>query len=160
MSAIRRPLAAVVVVAASALALGLPAGAVSTTKTCKLLKAAKVAKVLDAPAAVDPDGGDGPASGIGTCSYDVGPGLGEPGGALVIVTYYTGALADNTAAEFKSRATSLSKRVVWEPNLEVAYVVKKGKLVGVNIAYTSSDPPATELQDEAAALARAAAART
>ena len=69
------------------------------------------------------------------------------------------AVADGIASEFESRAEKLGGGVVWEPLVEVAYVVRPGKLVGVSISYTSSDPPATELKPEAKKLVKAAARR-
>jgi hypothetical protein len=136
-----------------------PAAGDPTPRSCKLLKLAKVERVLGAPATVADDAGLSVAAGADSCGYDVAPGLGEPGGALVVVTHYRGPLADGIAAEFGPRAEKLGGGVVWDPTSAIAYVVKKGKVVGVSISYTSNDPPAIEVQPQAAKLAKAAARR-
>jgi hypothetical protein len=159
MAPVRRSIAVLALLAAIALGVHDPAGAASSPKICKALRTATIEKVLGAPAKVDRDAQGTQIASAQSCAYSVGPGLGEAGGGLVILTSYKGGVADGIAAEFEPRATSLGKGVVWEPTLEVAYVVKKGKVVGINITYTSSDPPSSELQDEAAKLARAAAKR-
>ncbi len=136
-----------------------PAAAGSgSRKACKLLKPAQIEKVLGAPAAKsDVEGTQ--VAGAESCAYDVGPGLGEPGGALVIVTYYSGALAKGIGADIKTRAEPLSEGVVWDPLVAGAYVVKPKKVVGVSVSYTSSDPPADQLQPETATLTKAASKR-
>jgi len=159
----RRSHRSCLVVACVALAVSMAAppagGTQKTPKSCKLLKVSKIEQVLGAPATVAEDAGLSVSAGADSCGYDVAPGLGQPGGALVVVTHYKGALADGIAAEFAPRAERLAGGAVWDPQSEVAYVVKKGKVVGVSVTYTSSDPPASELQPEAAKLAKAAARR-
>jgi hypothetical protein len=136
-----------------------PAAAGSgSRKACKLLKPAQIEKVLGAPAAKsDLEGTQ--VAGAESCSFDVGPGLGEPGGAHVVGTYYAGPIARGIGADIKTRAEPLSKGAVWDPLISGAYVVKPKKIVGVSVSYTSSDPPADELQDEMAKLAKAGSKR-
>jgi hypothetical protein len=159
MRVLLRTLVPVAVATLVAVGSPLPSGAAAAPKACKLLKGAAIRKVLGAPAKVDPDAQGTQIGGAESCAYAVGDGLGEPGGGLVVLTHYTGGVADGIASEFEPRVTPLGKGVVWDATLDVAYVVKKGNVVGVNITYTSDDPPSAELQSEAAALARAAAKR-
>lgn len=153
------PLALLVSVTVCVAGAATPAAAGSgSRKACTLLKPAQIEKVLGAPAAKsDVEGTE--VAGAESCSYDVGPGLGEPGGALVTVTYYSGALAKGIGADIKTRAEPISKGVVWDPLVAVAYVVKPKQVVGVSVSYTSSDPPADQLMPETAKLAKAAAKR-
>ena len=147
-------LSAVLVVAGAG-----PAGAGSgNAKACKLLKPAQIEKVLGAPAAksdVEPT----QVAGAESCAYDVGPGLGEPGGGMVIVSYYSGPIAQGIGADLETRAEPVSKGVVWDELIAGVYVVKPKKIVGVSISYTSNDPPAEELKPEAAKLVKAASKR-
>ncbi len=145
--------AVVTVVAAS------PAAAGSgSRKACKLLKPAQIEKVLGAEAQrSDTEGTQ--VAGAESCAFDVGPGLGEPGGALVVVTYYSGPIVSGIGGDLESRAEPLTKGVVWDPLVEVAYVVKPKKIVGVNVSYTNRDPSTEELMPDMAKLAKAAAKR-
>jgi len=142
-----------VVVGASPVAAGS-----GSSKACKLLKPAQIEKVLGAEAQrSDTEGTQ--VAGAESCAFDVGPGLGEPGGALVVVTYYSGPIVQGIGADLETRAEALTKGVVWDPLVEVAYVVKPKKIVGVNVAYTSGDPSTEELMPDVAKLAKAAAKR-
>lgn len=130
----------------------------SSRKACKLLKPAQIEKVLGAPAAKS-DAEGTQVAGAESCAFDVGPGLGEPGGALVIVTYYSGPIARGIGADIETRAEPISKGVVWDPLISGAYVIKPKKIVGVSVSYTSDDPPPDELRPETAELTKAAAKR-
>jgi hypothetical protein len=133
--------------------------AAAERKACKLLKPAAIEKVLGAPAArSDTEGTQ--VAGAESCGYDVAPGLGEPGGALVVVSYFSGPVASGVGADIKTRAEAISHGAVWDPLVDAAYVIKSKRVVGVSVTYTSSDPPAEELKPEMAKLAKAAFKRS
>jgi hypothetical protein len=149
-------LAVAVLVAAAAS----PAAAGSgSRKACKLLKPKQIEKILGAEAQRSSVEGT-QVAGAESCAYDVGPGLGEPGGGLVVVTYYSGPIAPGIAADVETREEPLAKGVVWDPLVEVAYVIEADKVVGVNVSYTKRDPSTEELKPDMAKLARAAFKRT
>jgi hypothetical protein len=86
-----RKLAAVIGVVTIALAVVATdvADAATKPKSCTLLKPSQMSKVLgDEVTGPDITGTSGTA-----CSFNIGGGLGEPGGGLVIVTYYSGSVA-------------------------------------------------------------------
>jgi hypothetical protein len=136
-----------------------PAGAAKARNACKLLKPAQITKVLGAPAARSDVAGAAVAGGE-SCAFDVGPGLGEPGGGMVVVTYYSGALAKGFATDVKTRSQPLTKGAVWDPDIESAFVIKRDSVTGVNVSYTSDSPSTEELKPQMAKLAKAAAKRT
>jgi hypothetical protein len=135
-----------------------PAFAKSGSKACKLLKPAQIEDTLGAPAKRSTAQGT-QVAGAESCAYDVGPGLGEPGGGLVVITYYSGPIASGVGSDIKSRAERLTGSAVWDPLIEVAYVVKSKKIVGVAVSYTNQQPSTEELKPAMAELATAAAKR-
>jgi hypothetical protein len=154
LSALLLSIAVVVTAAASPVAAGS-----GSRKACKLLKPKQIEKVLGAEAQRSKVEGT-QVAGAESCAFDVGPGLGEPGGGIVVVTYYSGPIAPGIAADVETREEPLAKGVVWDPLVEVAYVIKADKVVGVNVSYTNRDPSTEELRPDMAKLARAAFKRT
>jgi hypothetical protein len=131
-----------------------PATAAKELGACKVLKTKQMTKVLGQP-----------VSGPGTpttnaCGFDVGPGLGEPGGGLVTVILYRGQLAKSIWAGIEPSTEAIpGTKARYEEEQETAYVNKKKGLVGINLAFTSDDPPSSELRTEAGKLATAASKR-
>jgi len=152
------------VVAAVVLALALvagagPAGAAKKPKSCTLLKAAQIAKVLEVDVT-----GPGNSGSLDACDFDVGPGLGSPGGGLVIVQYYgKGPLANGVFSAMKDGAEGLEPGVrvpgtkVWFTPTTGAWVKKKGKLANVSLSYTGTEPTAEATQDVVVELVELAA---
>ena len=130
------------------------AGAAKKPTSCTILKATQIAKVLGEPVT-----GPNEAGTLGiACDFDIGEGLGEPGGGIAIVSYYDKGLAKGVFASIKSAGEKVAgTKAWWDATAESAMVHKKGKLVGVSLTYTSSTPSTAELQPKMAALALLAA---
>lgn len=137
-----------------------PAGAAKKPKSCTLLKAAQISEVLGA----DVSGPGGAGTLDIACDFDVGPGLGEPGGGILIVQYYErGPIASGVYSAMKDGAEGLEPGVrvpgtkVWFTPTTGAWVKKKGQVVNVSLSYTLSDPPAEATQDVVVELTELAA---
>jgi len=131
-----------------------PAFAGKDTKACKIIKPSRMQKVLGAPVQLDPSNEPTSVAGAQNCAFEIGPGLMEPGGGLVVVTYYSGPIVRGIAADIKTRAEPIEKGVVFDPQVEAAYVMKKQHIVGVAITYTDDTPSAEELKPAMAELAK------
>jgi len=138
-----------------------PAGAAKKSKSCKLLKSAQIEKVLGAEVS-----GPGNSGSLDACDFDVGPGLGSPGGGLVIVQYYEkGPLANGVFSAMKNGAEGLEPGVrvpgtkVWFTPTTGAWVKKKGQLANVSLSYTGTEPTAEATQDVVVELVELAAKR-
>jgi hypothetical protein len=119
-------------------------------KSCTLLKPAQMAKVLDAEISKALGAGTGGYA----CSFDIGDGLGEPGGGLVIVTYYEGSLAKGIYQSAKKSGEKIpGTKALWDTNASTAMISKKGKVIAVNVSYTNDSPSTDDLRDEMAELA-------
>lgn len=109
-----------------------PAGAAKLQKACTILKPAEIETVVGIPIA-EPDG-TGSKSG---CSFDIGDGIGSPGGGLVVTQYQTGAIAKNLWSEAKRNQEKVAK-LRWDPVSGIASGFKKGKLVAVSVSITGT----------------------
>jgi hypothetical protein len=127
------------------------AGAAKRPKSCTLLTAKQISKVLNA----DVTGPNGAGTLDIACDYDVGPGLGEPGGGLFIVQYYEkGPVGSTVFAQMKKGlegyrdpGTRIPGTPVWWDGAD-AWLKKKGQVVTVGASYTNNDPPPEASQDE------------
>lgn len=140
-------------VLAGALLTAGPAFAGQASKACKIIKPSRMQKVLGAPVKRDP-GNESSVAGAENCAFVIGSGLLEPGGGLVVVTYYSGPIVKGIAADIKTRAEPIEKGVVFDPLVDAAYVVKKKHIVGVAITYTGDQPSVEELKPSMAELAK------
>lgn len=144
---------AVITVGMATLALGLgmvttpPAGAAKKPTACTILASGAIAKIVGAPVSA----GD-PGSGGYGCGFDVGPGLGEPGGGLVVLQLYTGPMASSIFSAAKS-GEKVGK-VYWDPLTGIATANKKGVTIGASYSITGTK--AAEHKDQAIALVEAA----
>lgn len=126
------------------------AGAEKLQKACRVLSPDEIAAVLPYPIG-EPDGS---GSKVG-CSFDIGEGLGEPGGGLVITQYHTGSVAKSLWAMAKKSREKAGQRhtVYWDPVAGIASGFKKGQLFAVSVTITGRDD--TEQQAEAVELVEA-----
>ena len=128
-------------------------------KSCTLLKSAQISEVIEGEVT-------GP-NGSGTfdaCDFDVGPGLGRPGGGILIVQYYEkGPVATAVFSAMKDGAEGFEPGVrvpgtkVWFTPTTGAWTKKKGQAVNVSLSYSSDDPSAAATQDAVVALTELAA---
>lgn len=109
-----------------------PAGAAKLQKACTILKPAKIEAVVGLPIG-EPDG---TGSKVG-CSFDIGEGIGSPGGGLVVTQYHTGAIAKNLWSAAKKNQEKVGK-LRWDPVSGIASGFKKGKLVAVSVIITGT----------------------
>jgi hypothetical protein len=134
----------------------LPAAAAKKPKSCTLLTNAQMTKVTGATVT----GPDITGTGGIACSFNIGAGLGEQGGGMVIVSLYTGSLAKGVYGAAKSGAEKIAgHRALWDGTSQSAMLFKKGKLVAVNVSYTGDNPPPDQLKPQMAQLAELAAKR-
>lgn len=136
--------------------LAAPAAFAKRPKACRLLKPAQMEKVLGQPVT-------GPtATGAAnlSCSFDLGPGLGESGGALVTVQHYKGVLARNVYSAIKQTAEQVTgPKLLWDAGSGIAYGYRKGKLTAVSVTYTDSALVGEEFKAMVVQLAKLAANR-
>lgn len=109
-----------------------PAGAAKLQKACTILKPAEIETVVGIPVG-EPDG---TGSKFG-CSFDIGEGIGSPGGGLVVTQYQTGAIAKNVWSAAKKNQEKVAK-LRWDPVSGIASGFKKGKLVAVSVSLTGT----------------------
>lgn len=136
------------------------APAAKKPKSCTLLTASKISKVLDQPVS-----GPGEAGTLDiACDFDIGAGLGEPGGGMVIVEYYEkGPIASAVFQSLKAGLEGYKPPAARVPGTKVwwdgkaASIYKNGQLVSVSISFTNSDPPPETLQPQMVALVKGAA---
>ncbi len=128
-------------------------------KSCTLLKASQIAKVMGVPVTGPGDAGTLDIA----CSFDIGPGLGEPGGGSFIVQYYKkGPIASVVFAQMKEGTEGYKEPGQRVPGTKVwwdgadAWVQKKGKVVSVGASYTNNDPPPDAVKDAVVELAQRA----
>jgi hypothetical protein len=131
-----------------------PATAAKKPRSCTLLKPTQMAKVLDAEVGT----AGKPGTGGYACPFVVGKGLGEPGGGLVVVTYYGTALAKNLWKTTKGSTEAIqASKARFDADAGAAYVYKHRQLVGVSVSFTSNQPSSDELLPQMGALAELAA---
>ncbi len=134
-------------------------GAAKKPKSCRLLKASQISKVLEQEVSGPGDAGTLDIA----CDFDIGAGLGEPGGGTVIVQYYKkGPVASTVFAQmqkgtegYKDPGQRVRATKVWWDGAD-AWVRKKGAVVVVGASYTNDDPPPETLQDQMVELAQVA----
>ncbi len=142
--------ACVLVTVVASCVLGDTAAVAKTAKSCKILKPAKMSDVLDAEVSK----ANGAGTGGYACSFDIGAGLGEAGGGLVVVTVYDAALGKGILASAKKTAEDIpGSKAIWDTNAQGALVAKHGKVVVVSVSYTNDTPAADDLRAEMAELA-------
>lgn len=126
------------------------AGAEKLQKACTVLSSDEIAAVLPYPVG-EPDGS---GSKLG-CSFDIGEGLGEPGGGMVITQYHTGSVAKSlwSTAKKSQEKVGQTHTVYWDPGAGIASGFKKGRLFAVSVTITGKDD--TEQQAEAVELVEA-----
>lgn len=127
------------------------AGAAKLQKACTVLTPAQIESVLGI-AAGPPDGSGSKAG----CSFDLGDGLGKPGGGLLVTQHYTGSLAKNLWSTAKKSQEKVGK-AYWDPVAGIASASRKGQLVAVSISLTGAR--SADYRTEAVELANLAAKR-
>lgn len=143
----RRMLSILTVVAVGVAAIAVsagPTGAAKLQKACRVLTPAEIETVIGIPIG-EPDGA---GSKLG-CSFDIGDGIGSPGGGLVITQYQTGNLAKNIWSATKANQEQVGK-LYWDPASGIASGFRKGKLFAVSVTITGTDD--AEHQAEAVEL--------
>ena len=110
-----------------------PAGAAQLQKACTVLTPAEIEAVVGIPIG----GPDGAGSKYG-CSFDIGDGIGSPGGGLVITQYQTGPVAKTLWSAAKKSQEKVGK-VYWDPVAGIATGFKKGKLFAASVTVTGTD---------------------
>ncbi|MFA5885051.1 MAG: hypothetical protein WDA60_14465 [Acidimicrobiia bacterium] len=139
------PILTVVALGVSVVAVGAgPTGAAKLQKACRVLTPAEIETVVGIPIG-EPDGA---GSSFG-CSFDIGDGIGSPGGGLVITQYQTGNLAKNLWGAAKANQERVGK-LYWDPTSGIASGFRKGKLFAVSVTITGTDD--AEHQAEAVEL--------
>lgn len=121
-----------------------PLRAAKLQKACLVLTPAEIEEVIGIPIA-EPDGA---GSKVG-CSFDIGDGIGSPGGGLVITQYQKGAVAKSLWSAAKKNQEKVGK-LYWDPVSGIASGFKKGKLVAASVTITGTDD--SEQKDEAVEL--------
>jgi hypothetical protein len=86
------------------------------------------------------------AGGVPVCEYDIGEGLGSPGGGLVVIQVYSGVLGRNILAAAKKGEAFGS--AYWNPTTAIAIGGKKGTVVAASVMEATS----ADHRDEAVAL--------
>jgi hypothetical protein len=109
-----------------------PAGAAKLQKACTILKPAEIEAVVGIPIG-EPDGA---GSKFG-CSFDIGEGIGSPGGGLVVTQFQTGVIAKNLWSAAKKNQEKVAK-LRWDPVSGIASGFKKGKLVAASVSITGT----------------------
>lgn len=99
--------------------------------SCSLLTASQIEEVVGTTVTGPGDAGTLDIA----CSYDIGPGLGDPGGGMVIVQYYSGRLGKGVWSAAKANGEKVGK-YYWDPTAEILTGAKKGKVVGMSVTYT------------------------
>lgn len=117
-------------------------------KPCTILKPAAIEAIVGAPVSA---AGEAGTLQLG-CDFDVGAGIGEPGGGFVVIQYYEGTLAKSVWAAAKS-GEKVGK-LYWDPVTEIASGFKKGKMIAASVTYTPPDP--ADLREQSLALAKLA----
>jgi len=92
--------------------------------------------------------GKGGTLGIG-CDFDVGLGIGDPGGGLVVIQVYSGTTAKSVWSAAK--AGEKVGKVYWDPTSKIASGYKKPNMVAASISYTGG-PPESEVKAASIAL--------
>jgi hypothetical protein len=109
-----------------------PAGAAKLQKACTILKPAEIEAVVGIPIG-EPDGA---GSKFG-CSFDIGEGIGSPGGGLVVTQYQTGVIAKSLWSAAKKNQEKVAN-LRWDPVSGIASGFKKGKLVAASVSITGT----------------------
>lgn len=121
-------------------------------KACALLTVDEVdAVVAGEPVSNPTPSKSGPAS---VCDYDIGEGLGSPGGGLVTVQVYTGTVGKSILGAAKTGEAVGS--VYWDPTGAIATGAKKGTVVAASVSVMGTR--GADHRDESVALVDAALA--
>jgi hypothetical protein len=106
------------------------AAAAKKPKSCTILKASEIETVVGAPVSGPGEGG---TLGI-ACDFDIGPGLGDSGGGLVILQVYSGTTAKGVWSA--AQAGEKVGKVYWDAGAEIASGYKKPNMVAASVTYT------------------------